>query len=110
MLRYAADDVRPGWAHIAPWVLSANENLMNKLNWEIIRSNIAEAREQLEEIEKRAKSRKPPCKEELQIMLQHAYHHMNFAWNARHQSTKWYAHLTDADFDAWKQFPSDIEF
>jgi hypothetical protein len=31
---------------------------MPKLNWEIILSNLAEAREQIEEIEKRAKDKK----------------------------------------------------
>ncbi len=80
-----------------------------KLNWQTIASDIAEAREELEEIEQRIKSDRPPSEEEFQIRLKHAYFHLNFAWNARHQSTERYANLTDDDFHAWGKYPSDIE-
>jgi hypothetical protein len=82
---------------------------MPKLNWEIIRYNIAEAREQLEQIEGLARGRKKPSEGELQIMLEHAYHHLNFAWNIRHVSTKRYSHLSDDEFNEWGKFPSGIE-
>jgi hypothetical protein len=83
---------------------------MPKLNCEIIALNIAEAREQLEEIEHRIKNGNPPKPVEFQIMMQHAYHHLNFAWNARHWSTKRYRHLTDKDFEAGGQQPTDLAF
>ena len=46
---------------------------------------------------------------ELSVDLQHAYHHLNFAWNARYISTKRYANLTDEDFAKWGKYPIDIE-
>jgi hypothetical protein len=82
---------------------------MAKLNWKIILPNIAEAREQLEQIEARAKSGKKPAEGELQVMLEHAYHHLNFAWNVRHVITKRYAKLSDAEFNRWSKFPKEIE-
>jgi hypothetical protein len=83
---------------------------MPKLNWNIIAPNIADARKQLEEIEARLKSGNPPKPVEFQIMVQHAYHHLNFAWNARHWSTRRYAHLTDEDFQAGGEQPTDLDF
>lgn len=82
---------------------------MAKLNWEIILSNITEAREQLEQIEERAKNEKKPAEGELQVMLEHAYHHLNFAWNLRHISTKKYSQLSDDEFNEWSKFPKQIE-
>ncbi|MBC7910020.1 MAG: hypothetical protein H7Y30_05940 [Pyrinomonadaceae bacterium] len=82
---------------------------MPKLNWEIILSNIAEAREQLEALEKRANNEKAPTEIELQIMLEHAYHHLNFAWNLRRVSTERYSRLTDKEFNKWSKLPKEIE-
>ena len=80
-----------------------------KLNWRTISSDIAEAREELENLEQAVKSGELPSEAEFQTRLQHAYHHLNFAWNARHKTTKRYASLTDADFRAWDKYPKDIE-
>lgn len=82
---------------------------MAKLNWEIILYNLVEAREQIEQIEKLANSEKKPSEIEFQIKLLHAYHHLNFAWNIRHASTKSYAKLTEDDFNKWGKYPTDIE-
>jgi hypothetical protein len=82
---------------------------MPKLNWKIILYNIAEAREQLEQIEDRAKGAKKPDEAELQVMLEHAYHHLNFAWNIRHASTARYRNLSDEDFNECSKFPKDME-
>ncbi len=82
---------------------------MPRLSWEIILYNIAEAREQLEQIEERAKNGEKPAEDELQIMLEHAYHHLNFAWNIRHVSTKRYSQLSDDEFNEWSKFPKQIE-
>ena len=82
---------------------------MPRLTWRIILSNIAEAREQLEQIEAQAKGKKKPSEIELQIMLEHAYHHLNFAWNIRHVSAKRYSELTDEEFNEWSKFPKDLD-
>jgi hypothetical protein len=81
---------------------------MRELNWEIIVSNLTEAREQIEEIEKLATKEKRPSEVELQIMFEHAYHHLNFAWNIRHASTDDYANLSDAQFNKWSRFPKGL--
>ncbi len=82
---------------------------MQKLNWEIILSNLAEAREQLVKIELQVKKGEAPAEGEFQVMLEHAYHHLNFAWNLRRVSTNKYAHLTDEEFNRWSKFPKDLE-
>jgi hypothetical protein len=82
---------------------------MRGLNWTIILYNLAEAREQIQKIEQTAKQGEKISEVEFQTMLEHAYHHLNFAWNIRHASTKRYRHLTDNDFDEWSKFPKEIE-
>jgi hypothetical protein len=82
---------------------------MKRLNWKIIKSNISEARQELERIESLIESGELPHEVELQIMLQHAYHHINFAWNAKNISNKRYVNLTKADFNSFGKFPKDIE-
>ena len=74
-------------------------NKQNRMNWRIIASNLREAREQLEEIEKQIESKDYPAEVELQLFLEHAYHHLNCAWNIRRVKTKEYANLTEDDFN-----------
>jgi hypothetical protein len=83
---------------------------MPKLNWDIVARNLAEAREQLAEIEALIQAGNPPRPVVFQVMMQHAYHHLNFAWNARHWPTRRYAHLTEEDFKAGGQLPPDLDF
>jgi hypothetical protein len=82
---------------------------MNRMNWKIIESNIQEAREQLVQIELLISSKKYPSEGELQVMVEHAYHHLNFAWNTRRIATKQYRRLSDEEFNRWGKYPSDIE-
>jgi hypothetical protein len=79
------------------------------MNWKIIESNIREAREQLEEIERLISSKKYPAEGELQVMVEHAYHHLNFAWNIRRVTTREYRKHSTIDFNRWGKYPSDIE-
>ncbi len=81
---------------------------MTRLNWKIIAGDIKEAREQLQQIEKRIAGKKRPSEGELLVMLSHAYHHLNFAWNTRRISTKQYASLTDQEFNRWGKFPKEV--
>jgi hypothetical protein len=82
---------------------------MKRLNWRIILSNLGEAREQLEDIERRAKRNSRLSEEELRIFLQHVYHHLNFAWNVRRVATARYAKMTDREFLQWGKYPAGIE-
>lgn len=80
------------------------------MNRQIIESNIREAREQLEKIEKSVAAGKRLSEGELFVMLQHAYHHLNFAWNARKVSNSRYAKLSEEEFNEWGKYPAaDID-
>jgi hypothetical protein len=83
---------------------------MPRLNWDIIGPNIADAREELQRIEACIQSGKRMSEVEFQILMQHIYHHLNFAWNARHWTTKRYAQLTGKDFKVGGRLPEDLEF
>jgi hypothetical protein len=83
--------------------------MRKRLNWKIILSNIAEAREQLEKIEARVENGKRPSEIELEIMLGHPYHHLNFAWNIRFEKSQSYGNLTDENFNRWSKFPKEIK-
>ena len=77
------------------------------LNWALVRSNVAEAREELARLEKLATS-DARTEGRLEVSLAHAYHHLNVAWNARRIPMSLYASLTDAQFNAWGAFPGRI--
>jgi hypothetical protein len=82
---------------------------MKSLNRDIILSNVSEAREELEKIEAHVREGDELTDGELYVMFGHAYHHLNFAWNARRVDDREYHDLTDEDFNAWGRFPTDIE-
>ena len=79
------------------------------MNWEIILYNLKEAREHLEEIEKLVAEENPPSEIDFQTKLEHCYHHLNFAWNIRHSSTKKYAKMSDDNFNKWSKFPKKMK-
>ncbi|HEX8286196.1 MAG TPA: hypothetical protein VF588_22740 [Pyrinomonadaceae bacterium] len=81
---------------------------MDKLNPDVILSNVSEAREELEQIEALIRGGEELTEGELWVMFGHAYHHLNFAWNARRVTDAQYRNLTDKDFNAWGGFPTDI--
>ncbi len=81
---------------------------MKKLNWQIILSNVKEARKELEELEKTIESGESE-QIELEISLRHAYHHLNFAWNTKNIPSEKYANLTDSEFKEWGRFPQDFD-
>jgi len=81
---------------------------MARLNWEIVKWNIIEAREQLEEIEQKIANGEI-SEGRFEVMVTHAFHHLNFAWNARRASMKRYSKMSEEDFNAWGGIPSDIE-
>ena len=77
-------------------------------NCRLVQSNISEAIEELQKLERRAND--GTLKEdELYVGLQHAYHHLNFSWNIRRISTAEYKKLTNVKFNEWGAYPADIE-
>ena len=81
---------------------------MPKLNRDIILSNLAEAREEIEAIEAELRSKQSIDPIHFRIWMQHAFHHLNFAWNIRHWPTKRYTSLSKEDFQAAGKFPTDL--
>jgi len=86
-----------------------NESVSRRrpFNRAIIRSDIASAIEELHKLEQKAASG-ALTEDELQVGLNHAYHHLNFAWNIRRISTSEYARLTQDQFEQWGKYPTEI--
>jgi hypothetical protein len=83
---------------------------MKRLNWNVIHSNIQEAREQLEDLEKRMSASRKPNEQDLQISLAHATHHINFAWNTRRIPISKYREMSDRNFKEWGKHPEAFDF
>jgi hypothetical protein len=79
-----------------------------RINWAVVASNLADAREGIERLEAVVAKRRGLNEVALQLSLEHAYHHLNVAWNARHASSKQYSQLTDAQFNRWAKFPKGV--
>jgi len=45
---------------------------------------------------------------EFSVAMQHLYHHLNTAWNARDESSERVRACSDEDFARWGQFPEDL--
>jgi len=43
------------------------------------------------------------------VSMEHAYHHVNWAWNCRHQDEQRAIRCDMADFEAWEKFPTDFK-
>lgn len=42
------------------------------------------------------------------VELQHVFHHLNTAWNSRAVTQAQIGAATDADFNRWSAFPTDL--
>ncbi|KAA6461201.1 hypothetical protein DYQ86_13240 [Acidobacteria bacterium AB60] len=78
------------------------------LNLMIIEHNLDEAIEELKKLKKEATEGTIQLSR-FQVGLLHAYHHLNFAWNARYATTEAYQRLTQAQFKRWGRYPKRIE-
>ena len=93
--------------------------MSRRLNYELLEFHVREAAEELDTLllhirnssgetlsaeekeQLHAYQLEPLCEAGLKVSLEHAYHHLNFAWNVRHKATE------DADkhFDRDEKFP-----
>ena len=83
--------------------------ISQKMNTKILTSNISEALEELNRINSELATNLLD-EVSFQIKLQHVYHHLNIAWNARNITTELYRNMSDEDFEKWGSYPKDIEF
>ena len=74
---------------------------------ELILLNITEAREQLQEIEESLNNEEEYTEIELKMDLEHAYHHLNYAWNIRKLTDDDVAKMTEYNFSELSKYPGD---
>lgn len=77
---------------------------MNKAH---VLSHLREAAEELERTIKALK-RAGYDEAELSVAMEHIYHHLNTAWNAKHLSASRVRGQTDRDFNSWGVYPKDL--
>ena len=58
----------------------------------------------------RQEGRHPVAEGSLFVSLEHAYHHLNWAWNCRHTPEERVWHFADRDADRWDKFPDTADF
>ena len=46
---------------------------------------------------------------QLELDMEHLYHHINTAWNSRNALEKDTDECSQANFEEWRKFPSDID-
>jgi predicted transposase YbfD/YdcC len=78
------------------------------MNKDYILYNLHEARRQLSETIKELESDEEYDNGSLIVDMQHLYHHINTAWNARNSSGAESQECREEDFYKWRKFPEDI--
>ena len=74
-------------------------------NKDLIKSNIEEAKEELESLLSDIASDPEYTESELQIALEHAYHHLNYAWHIRNVDEDRVGACSQEDFVKWSKYP-----
>jgi hypothetical protein len=77
-------------------------------NLYMMEKNISEAQNELNKILELI-SDKDIKDERIKGLFEHAYHHLNFAWNTRNISKEMCMKVTMADLNEWSKFPEDID-
>ena len=80
------------------------------MNTRCIKNDLAEARDQLSVIIATLDKGKEIPEADYVVMLQHAFHHLNIAWNARRSSPASYRNMSMKDFYRWGKFPHGTEW
>ena len=74
-------------------------------NLDLIATNIEEAKEELVDLLKEIASDPEYTEGELRIALEHAYHHLNFAWHIRDVDVNRAGECSKEDFVKWSKYP-----
>jgi hypothetical protein len=80
------------------------------MNWRCIKSDLREARDQITDIITKIENGDEPTEADYLIELQHAFHHLNIAWNARQATLEKYVDMSTRDFNRWRKFPNGTEW
>ncbi len=76
-------------------------------NRELIAANIEEAKEELVCVLDGLGSESEYDEIEFKIALEHAYHHLNYAWNIRNVHEQKLAKCSEKDYLKWSKYPVD---
>ncbi len=74
-------------------------------NRDLIIANLEEAIEQLQETISEIGSNKEYDEVELRIDMEHAYHHLNYAWHIRNVSASEAEECSKENYVKWSKFP-----
>ena len=80
------------------------------MNKDYILLNLREALEEIERTIRKLQNESAYYEPEFRIAMEHAFHHMNIAWNARNTTKEQSFECTAKDLDSWGNFPKDIDF
>ena len=80
------------------------------MNTRCIKRDLVEARDQLNEIISGIDAGKTLPEGAFLVYIQHAYRHLNLAWNARHVSAAKYQKMSMRDFNQGSKFPKGTEW
>ena len=78
------------------------------MNREWVLFHLTEARDEINKTLKEIRETPDYGYGEFWVAMQHLYHHVNTAWNARDATATQVEKPTDDDFNRWSQFPTDL--
>jgi hypothetical protein len=78
------------------------------VNREHVTWHLSEARAAIDGILEELASSRDYDESEFWVDMQHAYHHLNTAWNARNATVDQVARAGDAEFNRWSALPTDL--
>jgi len=78
------------------------------MNQNTILRNLKEARQELEFLITDMEKSPEYSFENFHLSMAHLYHHLNCAWNARNVTASKWRNQTNADYEQWQRFPSDL--
>ena len=80
------------------------------LNWRCIQTDLAEAKEELDDILAALEGEGGMDEYDYLVRLQHAYGHLSIAWNARRSTLETYRRMSQRDFTRWRKLPEGNEW
>ena len=79
------------------------------MNKDFILFNLREAEEEITKTINDLQTEAEYDEPEFSVALMHLFHHVNTAWNARHTTAEQSNQCSDADFNRWGTYPTDLD-
>lgn len=79
------------------------------MNKDYVLYNLRDALKEIEDTIKDIESDPEYGEGEYSVAVNHLYHHVNTAWNARYASVAEVDECSEESFQKWRQFPQDVE-